>query len=78
MKIDKKESLYYVDKGDLVTCECYQCLVVENLKDSERKYSLVDVDTCEVIDVFDTLEQLREMPEIFLIAKAKDITLKIE
>lgn len=78
MNIEKKESLYYVDRGDMVTCESYQCLIVENLEDHDKKYSLVDVDTCKVIDEFDTLEQLREMPEIFLIAKAKNITLKIE
>lgn len=80
MNINKKEMGYCLEPGDLITYEDYKCLIIDDTDDGERNfgYLLMDVYTGKIVDGFRTLEEIKDWPDVFLIAKADKITLTIK
>jgi hypothetical protein len=76
----KKENDFCLEPGDLITYDDYKCIIVDDTDDGEREYAylLMDVFTGKVVDGFKTLEELKDWPNVFLIAKANRITLTIK
>ena len=78
MNIDKKGLLTSLSAGDMITYEDCECIIVDNSDESKCEYLIMDIETCKVLNAFNSLNRIGILPGVFLIAKNDKITLTFE